>query len=192
MNILNLFSTIILVALLAGCNTMKVTSEPDSSYDFSTIKTYQWIAGPSEILEGSDTYINKDIQLALSQEFEKKDLQSVSSATLADVQIAYYVKLKEEMEYTKTNPYERDFSGGFVYSREQGSWSYGEREPDLNIYTVEIGTLTVLVYDTQTGIRIWRGNLKTKIDRSRPPEQQQERIQQAAEKLLTNFLKMDK
>ena len=189
MNIQSLLSILALAALLTGCSTMKVTSEQDQSYDFSTVKTYQWIDGPAEILDEADTYIDENIQAALDNELNKNGLRSVTNTAVADIQAAYYVKLKEETEYTKTSQQDRDFSGGFVYNREKSSWSYDQREPDLNIYTIETGTLTLLVYDSETGKRIWRGSLKTEIDRSRPQGEQQERIRKAAEKLLNRFPK---
>jgi hypothetical protein len=181
----SVLALLILSFLATGCSTMKVTSERDNDYDFSTLDTYQWINGPTEILNEEDTYINEDIKKALSTELTKRGLQQVMEVKGADVQVAYYVKLKEEQEYTSpSNQDEPDFSGGFVYRRESSSWSYEEREPDLTVYAVEIGTLTVLVYDAATGDRIWRGNLQTKIDRSLPEDRQQERIQAAAEKLM--------
>ena len=187
MNIKFVFSTLILTSFLVGCNSMKVTSEADQEYDFSQVKTYQWVDGPADILDDADIYINEDIQKALDFQLNKQGLQSVTSLAEANIQIAYYVKLKEETEYTETTDRERDFSGGFVYNRDTSSWSYDEREPDLNVYTVEIGTLTVLVYEAKTGKRIWRGNLKTKIERSQPKERQEERIHTAAQKLLSHF-----
>ena len=189
MNIQPILPALVLAALLTGCNTMKVTSEHDQSHDFSTIKTYRWIDGPAEILDGADTYINENIQAALDNELRKIGLRAVSNTATEDIQVAYYVKLKEETEYTKTNQQDRDFSGGFVYNREKSGWSYDEREPDLNIYTIETGTLTLLAYNSETGERIWRGNLKTKIDRSLPRGEQQERIRNAAKKLLKHFPK---
>jgi len=175
----------IALAFISGCSTMKVTSEHDQNHDFGMVKTYQWIDGPAKILDEADTYINEDIQHALNKELSARGLRQVMDIADADVQISYYVKLKEELGYADpARPDEREFSGGFVYRRESGSWSYEEREPDLNIYAVEIGTLTVLVYDTETGERVWRGNLKTKIDRSQPQDRQQDRIQAAAKKLI--------
>ncbi len=188
MNIKSAFALLVLTFLATGCSTMKVTSEHDKSFDFSKIQTYQWVNGPTDILDEKDTYINEDIQKALNSELAKLGMQQVSDASKADMQIAYYVKLKEELEYTDpAHRGERDFSGGFVYNRGNSSWSYEEREPDLNVYAVEIGTLSVLAYDAKTGKRIWRGNLQTKIDRSQPKEQQQELIRIAAEKLLSRF-----
>ncbi len=188
MNIKYTFTLLSLMLLSTACSTMKVSSEYDHHYDFSQIKSFQWIAGPADILNEKDTYINEDIQKALNIELEKLNMQHVSNTSKADMQIAYYVKLREELEYTDSaRQDERDFSGGFVFNRDSKNWSYEEREPDINIYAVEIGTLTVLAYDTKSGRRIWRGNLQTKIDRSKPEKEQQERIRTAAEKLLSRF-----
>ena len=182
MNIKTVLSLLAALAVLSGCGTTKTTSERDPDFDFAPIQTYQWIDGPAEILDEADTYINEDIQQALDAELVRRGLRS---AMAADVQVAYYVKLKEEQEYTSTaNEDDRDFSGGFVYRRESKSWNYEEREPDLNVYAIETGTLTVLLYDAGTGKRIWKGTLKTEIDRSQPKDNQQDRIRTAAEKLM--------
>jgi len=171
--------------ILSGCNSMKTTSEHDREFDFGRIQTYQWIDGPKEVLNEADTYINEDVRKALNTVLANRGLRQTDAAD-ADVQVAYYMKLREKVEYTK-NKDGREFSGGFVYSRENGSWNYEEREPDLNLYTVEVGTLTVLVYDAETGKRVWRGNLQTKIDRFRPKNKQQARIRTAAKKLMSRL-----
>ncbi|MEN7973837.1 MAG: DUF4136 domain-containing protein [Verrucomicrobiota bacterium] len=174
--------------ILSGCSSMKATSEHDKKFDFGRIETYQWIDGPEEILNEADTYITEDIQAALNIELGNQGLKQVPDTDKADVQVAYYMKLREEVAYS-ANHDNRDFSGGFVYSRENSSWNYAERDPDLNAYTIETGTLTVLIYDTRTGNRIWRGNLQTKIDRSDPNEKKQALIRKAAEKLIARFPK---
>lgn len=177
-----------LAILMTSCSSMKVTSERDSVFDFGKIRTYQWIDGPEEILDEADTYINEDIQRALNDELANRGLRQVMNSEEADVQVAYYVKLREEQEYTTPADHdERQFSGGFVYDRETHGWNYAEREPDLNIYTVEIGTMTVLIYNAGNGDRVWRGNLQTKIDRSLPGEKRRARIQTAAEKLMARL-----
>jgi len=185
MNIKSIAVLLAFTLLAAGCSTMKTTSESDPAFDFGTIQTYQWIDGPAKILESADTYINDDVPLAIDHEFAQRNLKKVS--TNADIQVAYYLKLKEQQEYTNTAQQDREFSGGFVYNRDSKDWNYEERQPDINVYTVEIGTLAVLAYDAKTGKRIWRGTLKTKIDRSRPREEQIELILAATKKLMEKF-----
>jgi hypothetical protein len=185
MNIKSTVAWLVVTLLAAGCNTMKTTVERDSSFDFATVHTYQWIDGPAKILESADAYTNDDVPLAIDQEFALRHLEKVS--TNADVQVAYYLKLKEQKEYTNIDQQERDFSGGFVYNRDSKGWNYEERQPDINVYTVEMGTLALLVYDAKSGKRVWRGTLKTKIDRSRSREEQIELILDASKKLMEKF-----
>jgi hypothetical protein len=170
----------------AGCNSMKTSFQIDDQYHFANIKTYQWVDGPPQILEKSDTYIISDIQDALDQQLQSKHLEKVSKAQQADIHLAYYLKLKEIKETSSSvDHYPRDFSGGFV--RNQDGWGYEERTPDLNVYTLEEGTLVLLAYDPNTGKRVWSGTLKTKIDRSRPHNERMKIIQAAVKKLLRNF-----
>ncbi len=173
----------ICAAILTGCTGMKVTSDHDEAYNYSRIKTYEWVDAPEEIQQQDDTYFNVDLQKALNNQLTLRGWEQVLETTNASIQVVYYIKLKEQEEYTATNQNERDFSGGFVYNQDK-KWGYEEREPDLNVYTVEIGTLTILLYDVKTGDRIWRGSLKTKLDRSRPIDSQQETIRKVAQKLM--------
>ena len=172
-------------ATLSGCTGMNVSSEHDSSYKFSQISTYQWIDAPAEILDKDDTYLNIDIQKALNKELSARGWNQVLDHTNATIQEVYFIKLKELQEYTASaNADQRDFSGGFTYNRDKSNWGYQEREPDLNAYTVEIGTLSVLLYDAKTGDRIWRGSLQTKLDRSKAVEKQLDLIRDVSRKLM--------
>lgn len=179
---------LVITLLAAGCKSMKTTSERDPGFNFGAVKTYQWIDAPEKILNEADTYIHEDIRSALDRQLANRGMLPVQAEEDADVQMVYYVKLREEVEYTQTaNPDEREFSGGFVYDRDSSAWQYAEREPDLNVYTVEIGKLTVLMFDLSTGQRVWRGTLQTEIDRSQPNERQQEKIETAAQKLIAEL-----
>jgi len=173
------------VTALTGCTGMKVTAERDPSFDFSPVATFQWIDAPAEILNAEDTYLNEDIQKALNNELSGRGWKQVLNADNADLQVVYYIKLKQHQEYTaEPKRDEREFSGGFVYDRSRKNWSYEERSPDLNVYTVEVGTLMMVIYDTETGNRVWRGSLQTKLDRSKPIEKRRDLIRTVAHKLV--------
>lgn len=191
MKIKTLSTLTLLIAFLAGCHSMKVNTDTNKSYPFQQIKTYQWIPAPTEILDDEDIYINTDIQKSLNTQLVQRGLKQTLDPAISDIQITYYIKLKDEIEYTTpsnpTHPENPDFAGGFTYSRNDKKWSYKERDPDITVYAIEKGTLTVIAFNTKTGERIWRGNLKTKIDRSQSEEKQLERIQEASKKLISRF-----
>ena len=186
MNIKTLSILALSVSLFTGCAYMKVQSEPDTAYDFSAVKTYQWVPGPAAILEKSNTYTIQDLQDALDTEFQKKGLHLVSTNQTPDIHVAYYLKLNDSKRTTRaSDDLSREFSGGLV--RTANGWKYEERQPDINVYIIEEGTLVVLVYDAKTEKRVWRGTLQTEIDRSRSPEERLRVIQAAARKLMDRY-----
>jgi len=176
--------TLIAVAIsLAGCARMKVSYESEPTYDFSQIRTYQWVMPSEKIVEQADTYLNQNLQQALNNELATRGWEQVLNADGATVQVMYYVKIKEHQEYVESaSRPESDFAGGLVLK--SGEWRYEEREPEQQVYTVETGTLNMTVTDSASGNQVWRGTLQTKIDRSAPIEKQQELFQLAAHKLL--------
>lgn len=183
-----IYAGLALTFFMTGCNSMKVTADRDPKFDFSPVTTYQWIDAPEEILNDAGNYLDKEILKLLDTALTQRGLQGVQKSADADIQMAYYVKRDEEMAYTDSaNPAEREFSGGLVYTRENKSWNYAEREPNVNLYILETGTLTLLVYDTETFHQVWRGSLKTKIDRSRSKEEQEARIRAAVKKLISRL-----
>lgn len=177
------------LGLMAGCMNMSIKTKGDNTYAFERAETYCWIPVPSKILNKKDTFVHEDIQKILEENWAKMGLTKVSDQTKADLHIVYYIKLKESKEYSDTGREEnrQPFSGGLVYNQDKGSWAYTEKEPDLNIYSSEIGTLTILVYNAKTGARVWKGSIKTTIDRSQSKGTLHEQVENATNKLLERF-----
>ena len=172
--------------LFSGCARMKVSSEVETDYDFNAIQTYQWVEPSQDILKQEGAYLNKNLQQALNNELSAKGWRQVLEASEAAIQVTYYVKIQEHLEYVEpAGRSESEFAGGLVYNKD--GWNYEEREPEQLVYTIETGTLYMTVTDTASGNRVWRGTLQTKMDRSKPIEKQKELFQLAARKLLTQL-----
>jgi hypothetical protein len=183
-----IFSALALFGVLTGCNSMKVTSTVAPGYDFSGINTYEWVDAPVEILEEEDTYIHEGLQGALNNELAALGLKQVIESSAADARISYYIKLSEHEEYSaQSSPQESQLSGGVTFNSKEKGWSIREQQEDLNVYTVEVGILTVLVHDAKSGDQIWKGTLKTKVDRSVPLEKLKEYFRVVSSKVMTGF-----
>jgi len=50
---------VVLVTLLAGCASMEVTTEHDTAFNFSSLRTYDWLPNPQQISLGSADYIGR-------------------------------------------------------------------------------------------------------------------------------------
>ncbi len=188
------FSVLSLLALTAllfsGCAKLKVQSDTLSNYDFSNVKTYEWVQAPDEVINEDDTYLSEKVQRALNNELAGRGWKQVLETAQADIQIIYYVKLAEHEEYTgpATNSGEESqLTGGFTYNNSKGSWGYNEGQSDLNAYTIEVGTLTLLIYEAQTGEKLWKGTLETRIERELPVEKHKEELTRVARKIISRI-----
>jgi len=175
--------------LLSSCSKLKVKSETLSDYDFSNVKTYEWVQAPDEIINEDDTYISENVQIALNNELSGRGWKQVLETEQADIQIVYYVKLAEHEEYAgpANSGEESQLTGGFTYNNSKGSWGYNEGQSDLNVYTIEVGTLTLLIYDAQTGEKLWNGTLETRIEREMPIEKHKEELARVARKIISRI-----
>jgi hypothetical protein len=171
--------------LLCGCSSMKVTSEKVANFDFASVKTYEWVQAPEKILNEEDTYVNEQVLTAMNNQFAAREWQEVNESSQADIQVVYYIKQAEHKEYTESVSNEESrLTGGFTYDKSKDGWGYHDQSPDLNVYTIEVGTLTVLLYDAHTGEKIWIGTLKTRLDRTAPLERQQRMMRRVAAKMI--------
>jgi len=170
--------------ILPGCSSMKVTAEKAAQFNPSAIRTYEWIQAPEDILNEDDTLLDASLQQALNNELTARGWKQTLDSSEADIQVVYYIKLREQERFSAPpSSDEARVTGGFTFNRNTESWGYKNTEPDLNVYSVEIGTLTLLFFDAKTGEKIWKGSLQTKLDRSAPIEKQRERIRLVAHKI---------
>ena len=176
------------MALLSGCSSMKVSSQKTGDFDFSSVNTYEWVQAPQKILDEDDTYLNEKVHVVLNNELSSRGWNQVMVTDQADLQAVYYIKLAEHEEYT--TPFSSDESratGGFTYDTNKGNWGYNDQAPDLNVYTIEVGTLTLLLYNADTGEKIWTGTLQTRLDRATPLDKQQKKLRRIAEKIIAKI-----
>lgn len=174
--------------LFTGCSSLKVRSQKTSDYDFRNVKTYEWVQAPKKILNEDNTYLHENVQIALNNQLVGRGWTQVLESDKADIQIVYYIKLEEHQEYAGS-PQRDDtrVTGGFTYDTNKGAWGYNEQGSDLNIYSVEIGTLFLVIYDAKTGEKLWNGTLETRLDRSTPVEKQKKMLNKIARRIAADI-----
>ena len=178
------FTLAVATATLAGCSSTKVTANSTGNLDFSSVKTYAWVQAPESILNEDDTLLDENLETALNNEFAARGWKPSATAKQSDIQVAYYIKLREQEEYAAPpTSGEPRVTGGFTYNQDNKSWDAKDQAPDLTIYTVEIGTLHLSIHDARTGKEVWSGTLQTKLDRSAPIEKRRLLYQKVAHKI---------
>jgi len=180
---------LLILGLIAGCTNLSIKVKEDSTYAFERAETYCWIPAPSKILSQKDTFVHEAVQKILDENWASMGLTKITDPKKSDLNITYYIKLKELKEYADPGMEEEQqaFAGGLTYNRSQSNWSYTKKDSDLSVYSIEEGTLTVFVYNSKTGARVWKGSVKTIIDRSQKHKTLREQVEKAINKLLDRF-----
>lgn len=173
-----------LVAALSGCSSMKTTSDLQAEYDFTDVDSYEWVRASDKILAQEDTYASDLLLLEIDKLLTARNWDRVYTSDEADIQITYFIKLKEHEEYSGPSGNEEPrLTGGVTFSRDSGNWSPSSQDPDLNVYTVETGTLNLNIRNAETEESLWAGTLTTRIDRSIPIEKQIKFFEKIARKI---------
>lgn len=174
----------LITVALTGCTSMKTTSDRKAEYDFAQIDRYEWVQASDEILSADNTYVSDYLLKEIDNKLAARDWERVYTSDDADVQIIYFVKLAEHTEYTgPAETEEPRVTGGITFRRDTGTWAANGQEPDMNVYTIETGTLNLTIRNAESGEPIWVGTLTTRVDRSLPLDKQVKAFQKIARKI---------
>lgn len=146
----------ILAIVVAGCSSLKVTSDVDKNVDFSKYKTflyYGWAKDSDKLLSDLN---KRRFEQAFGEEFKSRGWELVQSD--GDAIVSLFVVVDQKTSYTSyTDHYGYGAYGGMYgprygyYGMPMGSTTRTVEEDYLE------GTLIVDVFDTKTKQQIWQG-----------------------------------
>jgi hypothetical protein len=137
--------------------------------DFSSFKTYKWVAIEGTAPEGLS---DGQIKATFDAELEKKGLTRVDSET-ADLFVGYQFGVRSEQEFAAF--------GGFAVGVPIG----GTMPEDDSI--IHKGELALDMYEVSKRTRAWRGIAEKTIDPDSKPKKRQKNLAKAINKLLKNY-----
>jgi hypothetical protein len=153
-----LYAGMILLLVLSGCSSLKVTSDVDSSYDFSTVKTFEyfgWEQDSDKILNGLD---RERIEMAFGKEFRDRGMNLVKSD--GDIVVALYIVTEQKTKTRATTTGMSSSYGGYGYGGYYGygpGWGWGGGMATTTYRDIDYteGTLVVSVFDAKLKRLIW-------------------------------------
>lgn len=152
--------------LLAACSTMRANIDYDPTYDFSKVKTYNWIPNPK--IAQSDELFDKHFRKVMDEKLSAKGY-SVDESN-PDVLIAYHGGVESKVDVT---------NWGYRYP----GWYGG-----VEVYQYDEGTLIVDFVESASKNLIYRSTVSAEMDRRNSDfEKRQKRIAEAVEKILKSF-----
>ena len=109
-----------------------------------------------------------------------KGLRKVESGA-SDFRVAYRIVTEDRVTYETVHDH---WGPGWGYRG-----IYGTATTSSRTYAREytMGTLLIGFFDVDSHELVWIGSAEARVDQTRDPEQRQKRIQEAVDKILTQF-----
>jgi len=171
----NLLIAVISFIIITGCSSISVTSDYDTSADFSSYKTFYIYSGE---LKGSELetvpLVKKRVLDAIEKEMQKKGFTQEDSSK-AEMMIYAQSTTAEKMN---VNSY------GYGYGYGWGPYPYG-RNIDVSYYTQ--GSLIIDFVDNVKDELIWRGIGTAVVQDRGTPEEREQFINEAVAKILDQY-----
>ena len=152
----------------------------DESYDFSTIKTFQWQDHSGESLKQSRPVSAHPLMNAIEYQLTANGLTEVDSNP--DVFVNYTGSTQRDVRLD-SDSYGYGF-GGYGYS--WGRYGYGYAAPigpvstSTRVVEIERGTLVVDIWDASSKELVWRGTASN-LTVSEDPEKNRRNAEKAVE-----------
>jgi hypothetical protein len=152
-----------------GCSPIEVNCDYNPRFNFSSVKTFAWYRVPAKEMVVSQLTLQR-IEDAVKNQMEAKGYRLVSENADFLVAIHAFVQNKVRVE---------------DYGYAGGPYGWGPR--DVEVYSYQEGTVMLDFVEAKSRELFWRGAAQGALARSRTPEQREERINEAVEKLLEKY-----
>ena len=162
-----------LMCLGAAAFAQDVQFDYNRSANFSAYKTYNWI--DYRRVEPGDQLLDQDIKRAVDAQLASKGLQRVESG--GDLVVGYQAGISQEKEFDSIG------AGGF------GGWGgpFGWGNSRVTTATIDIGRLTIGLFDPASKQLVWRGAASKTLNISKDPDKNYRNLEKAMDKLFRNY-----
>jgi hypothetical protein len=147
-----------LTALLAmPAYAAKPQIQWDEAFDFSAVKTFQWVTQPEGTLEQQNPFMHSRVIAAIEYELTAAGLTQVQANP--DVFVTYHTATEEKVRL-ESDSYGYGFGGYGTVGWGRYGYGYGYAGPvstTTRVVEYDEGTLVVDIYTASTKQLIWRG-----------------------------------
>ena len=182
----------IFLTSLAACSTVKTSSDYNKDSDFTSYKTFSWLAKTDSNVASNPTVVNQimdeRIRSSINSQLSTQGYQKLESN--ADLIINYNVLTQDNVDVTSYNTYggmgpSWGWRGGFGH-RGMSVGMHGGYS-DIEVDNYKSGTLIIDFIDPKTNKLIWRGMGSKRIPSSTTPEKLDKLVNLVVESILNNF-----
>ena len=171
---------LVLVASI-GCQSISVSTDWDTSHDFSQYKSYAWLPEPPDQTAESarlhNALIDSRVREAVNSQLASKGYR-YSSIEGADLLVTYYLGLESKIDVDTIYS-----SYGYGYR----GWYGAPAGPQTVVRQYEEGSLLLDFLEPKSRALLWRGSASTRVGGNSNPEKSRKTINAAVEKILKKF-----
>mgnify|MGYP000367810285 CR=1 FL=1 len=185
--LVNIFFVLFLVS---GCSTIKVKNDFNPDVSFTELKSYEWMVetpkrtGDPRIDDNS--LLQNRVKQAVESSLALKGYSKVNTGK-PDFWVSYHATLDKRTRIDEINTYNQ-YSPGWGWRYGRGGSAYGGQYiNERSSYTYDEGTLIVDIINPENRELIWRGSATDTVNFSHSPEEKEQKINEAVEKLLEQF-----
>ena len=170
---MKLINLAVLMSLGGAAFAQDVQFDYNRAANFSAYKTYNWI--DYRRVDPGDQLLDQDIKRAVDAQLAGKGLQRVESG--GDLIVGYQAGISQEKEY--------DSIGGGRWGGWGGPFGWGTGR--VTTSTVDIGKLTIGLFDPANEQLVWRGAASKTLNISKNPDKNYRSLEKAMAKLFRNY-----
>jgi len=182
MKISRVLMLVAVVALFAGCgSSLELNNDFDQQLDFSTYRTFQWVAPQKSNSQTGNSLIAERVKDAVVNELTGKGL--VQAASDPDFLVIYHAGTQDKVDVT-------DYGYGYGgYGRYGGAYggAYGAGSGGISTYNYTEGTLIIDLIDAGTQQLAWRGTATGVLDDNPSAEKITQNINKAVAAILSQY-----
>ena len=165
-----------LVLLGGSAFAQDVQFDYDRSVNFSNYKTYQWV--DYKKVEVGDQLLDRDIKRAVDEQLAGKGLRRVDSG--GELLVGHQAGFSQEKAFDSLG------SGWGVWPW-WGPWGDNWGNTRVTSFTIDIGKLTIGLFDPATKQLVWRGFASETLDIKKDPDKNYRNLEKAMAKLFKNY-----
>lgn len=183
-----------LVALIfTGCSSIKVTSDFDTTVDFTQFKTFEYYGWAEESNKILNQLEQERIESAFGKELKKRGLSYMKKGEGGDLIITLYVVAEQKTSTTANTT--TTGMGGYGYGGYYGygpayGWGGSSMHNSTTTYTERdytVGTVVIDVYDAKEKKLIWESMGTGTVKETKTPEAKEKNTNSAVAKIMATY-----
>ncbi len=187
--------SVLLITSLAGCSTIEVSIDYDSSEDFSRFTSFDLITElpePTGDWRIDNPLLESRVRAAVENQMAAKGYKRATDGS-ADFLVGYHAAIERCLSVEVMNSrYDYGPGSGSADYRYGHGWGYSRAwgpGPASRTYTryYDEGSLILDIVTPHKKRLIWRGAAKAEIHEADSPRTKRERINEAVERMLGRF-----